>query len=60
MSSQQIQNPPYLLYEGDITAQDSLSFGDLDGVLLQSSPDKDGKSRNPAIAALQQGVITKG
>ena len=41
----------YLLYEADITATDALSFGDLDGVLLQSKPEKGGKSKNPAFAA---------
>jgi len=43
----------YLLYEGDITAADAPDFGNLEGVLLQDPPNKDGTSRNPSIAALQ-------
>lgn len=44
----------YLLYESDITAEDALSFQGLQDVLLQSKPALDGRSCNPAFAALQQ------
>jgi DNA repair photolyase len=40
----------YLLYEGDITAEDAPVFADLKGVLLQSKPDTDGRSKNRYIA----------
>jgi DNA repair photolyase len=43
----------YLLYEGGITQNDAAKFKGLEGVLLQSKPDENGKSRNPYIAALQ-------
>lgn len=43
----------YLLYEAKITASDAGQFAGLEGVLLQSKPGMDGKSRNPHIAALQ-------
>ena len=43
----------YLLYELDITPKDANHFKGLKGVLLQSKPGEDGKSRNPHIAALQ-------
>ena len=43
----------YLLYEDKITASDAAQFAGLEGVLLQSKPGIDGKSRNPHIAALQ-------
>lgn len=43
----------YLLYEDKITASDAKEFAGLEGVLLQSKPAADGKSRNPHIAALQ-------
>ena len=42
----------YLLYEDQITAEDAVLFRGLKGVLLQSKPRPDGKSRNPHIAAL--------
>jgi DNA repair photolyase len=42
----------YLLYEGDITAQDAREFSGMEGVLLQSKSDEDGRSRNKAFAAL--------
>ena len=43
----------YLLYEDKITKQDAPKFRGLKGVLLQSKPGEDGKSRNPYIAQLQ-------
>jgi DNA repair photolyase len=43
----------YLLYEGRITQNDAKKFRGLKGVLLQSKPADDGKSRNPYIAALE-------
>ena len=43
----------YLLYEDKITEQDAKKFRGLKGVLLQSKPAENGKSRNPYIAALQ-------
>ncbi|REK22677.1 MAG: hypothetical protein DWQ42_16635 [Planctomycetota bacterium] len=43
----------YLLYEDGIVASDAAAFEGLDGVLLQSKPRLDGRSRNKAIAALQ-------
>lgn len=44
----------YLLYEGNITEADSVAFHGLDGVLLQSKPGADGKSRNPCLARYQR------
>lgn len=44
----------YLLYEGDITPQDAIRFGDLAGLLLQSKTNDDGSSKNPAFAAIQK------
>jgi DNA repair photolyase len=43
----------YLLYEDQIDAADAKYLHGLDGILLQSKPGPDGKSRNPAVAALQ-------
>ena len=43
----------YLLYEGLVTAEDAPRYSDLSGVLLQSKPADDGRSRNPNIAAIQ-------
>ena len=43
----------YLLYEDGIKPTDAPRFGELEGVLLQSKPRHDGRSKNPAIAALQ-------
>ncbi|MEX0653498.1 MAG: hypothetical protein WD534_06765 [Phycisphaeraceae bacterium] len=43
----------YLLYEHEVAEEHAPRFNDLAGVWLQSSPDPDGRSRNPAIAALQ-------
>ncbi len=43
----------YLLYESGIVAADAKRFAGLDGVLLQSPPGDDGRSKNPHIAALQ-------
>lgn len=43
----------YLLYESDIVAADASSFASLEGVLLQSKPTNDGRSKNPHIAKLQ-------
>lgn len=43
----------YLLYEGSIAPKDAKHFHGLEGVLLQSKPGPDGKSRNPHIAVLQ-------
>lgn len=45
----------YLLYEADITSDDAESFRNLDGVLLQSRPNKgDGSSKNPDFAIFQK------
>jgi len=44
----------YLLYEGRIVPEDAGAFHDLDGVLLQGKPAKNGLSMNKSIAALQQ------
>ncbi len=43
----------YLLYEGDIVDADAPAFAGLEGVLLQSTPSHDGRSKNPHIASLQ-------
>ena len=43
----------YLLYEDLVIDSDAATFDGLKGVLLQSKPDNDGKSRNKAFAALQ-------
>jgi hypothetical protein len=43
----------FLLYEGDIVPEDVDSFGDLSGVLLQSKPGPDGRSKHPSFARLQ-------
>jgi DNA repair photolyase len=43
----------YLLYESDIAESDSIRFDGLHGVLLQSAPNRDGLSRNAAIARVQ-------
>jgi DNA repair photolyase len=48
----------YLLYEEGIAPEDAPAFAGLEGVLLQDSPADDGRSRNPAIAALQPSVTT--
>ncbi len=42
----------YLLYETDIIPTDAVQFGDMEGVLLQSKPNEDGTSKNPAFAAI--------
>ena len=47
----------YLLYEDQITSADALAFAGLKGVWLQSKPGPDGRSQNPAIAALQGGNV---
>lgn len=47
----------YLLYEDRITAEDSHSFSDLKGVLLQAKPDTNGLSKNPHFAAIQRALI---
>ncbi|MCC7420286.1 MAG: hypothetical protein IT428_08405 [Planctomycetaceae bacterium] len=44
----------YLLYEDRITESDARHFRGLKGVLLQSKPGEDGKSRNPAFARMQR------
>jgi len=46
----------YLLYELDITPADAEAFGAarMQGVLLQSKPGEDGRSQNPAFAAIQR------
>lgn len=46
----------YLLYENDITASDAPRFGALDGVLLQSKPEKSGLSRNESFATIQKQI----
>lgn len=43
----------FLLYEDQITQSDAQCFRGLHGVLLQSKPGPDGRSRNPHIAALR-------
>jgi hypothetical protein len=43
----------YLLYETAITPNDAQQFHGLKGVLLQSKPAHNGKSRNPYMAALR-------
>lgn len=43
----------FLLYEDQITSADALDYAGFDGVLLQSKPGDDGRSRNPYIAAMQ-------
>lgn len=42
----------FLLYEDLITAADATRYAGMSGVLLQSKPAGDGRSRNPHIAAL--------
>lgn len=42
----------YLLYEKDITPEDSVHFRGLGGVLLQCRKDEDGESKNPAFRSL--------
>jgi len=42
----------YLLYEGDITAADASAFDGLKGVLLQSTPNDEGQTKNKHIAAV--------
>jgi DNA repair photolyase len=44
----------YLLYEDLISESDARHYAGFKGVLLQSKPDDDGISCNPAIAALQE------
>lgn len=46
----------YLLYELDVTAADAEAFraARMQGVLLQSKPGEDGRSKNPAFAAIQR------
>jgi DNA repair photolyase len=48
------QKLAYLLYEGRIAPEDARAFHDLDGVLLQGKPAKNGLSMNKSIAALQR------
>ncbi len=43
----------YLLYENDITTSDAATFADLRGVLLQSKPGADGRSKHPSFARFQ-------
>lgn len=43
----------YLLYEDKVMMYDAIRFNGFEGVLLQSKPADDGKSKNPSIAALQ-------
>jgi len=43
----------YLLYEDNITAEDAPAFKGLHGVLLQCKSDEAGRSKNPAMAALE-------
>ncbi len=50
----------YLLYEGDILAQQADAFAGLEGVLLHGKPDADGFSKNAAIATLQRTAATEG
>lgn len=43
----------YLLYEDLIAEADVPRIADLEGVLLQSKPDADGRSQNPSMRQLQ-------
>ena len=43
----------YILYDDQILSKDAGQFTGLVGVALQSEPGRDGRSANPAIAALQ-------
>ena len=43
----------FLLYEGLVAENDASVFAGLEGVLLQSKPDADGRSKNPHIARYQ-------
>ena len=49
----------YLLYEQDILAEDAAAFRGLQGVLLQSKPASDGRSRNPHLARFQVGSASQ-
>lgn len=44
----------FLLYENLITEDDAARLGGLDGILLQSKPDEDGRSKNEFIARYQR------
>lgn len=44
----------YLLYEDQIVERDACNLGDQKGMLFQSKPEKDGFSRNPYIAKMQE------
>ncbi len=48
-----IEKLKYLLYEEDIVATDAPRFSGLKGLLLQSKPADDGRSKNGQIAKLQ-------
>lgn len=54
----------YLLYEGDITADDAKTFYRLEGVLLQGKAGDDGYSSHPSFAAFEKatgaGRVKKG
>ncbi len=43
----------YLLYEQNVQREDAAAFRGLQGVLLQSKPADDGRSRNPHLARFQ-------
>ncbi len=49
----------YLLYEQNIQRGDAAVFSGLQGVLLQSKPAADGRSRNPHIACFQVAPASK-
>ena len=48
----------YLLYEHGIVAEHARSYCDTRGLMLQSPGDKDGRSRNPHIRAVQEMIGT--
>lgn len=48
-----LQKLSYLLYEQDIQEEDAAAFQLFEGVLLQSKPAEDGRSRNPHLARRQ-------
>lgn len=43
----------YLLYEGDVVAEDAQAFEGLEGVLLQATKGADGRSQNAAMARIE-------
>ena len=43
----------YLLYEDNVSLQDSLTLASMEGILLQSKPASSGLSANPFVAVQQ-------